>query len=170
MLSTDFPILNDILKAHEAEGDDKLGQAQFAQLLQLVLQDLAAALAENRVVSIQNIKIVNGSKLRKLLADKKQLEDIAEKICQQLSGGQQARSCSGVIRSYLEEHGELLGLLSSKVSDSVMLLYDDVFAGIDTKKSIAGLEKNELEELVKEILDKLARQLDASPVLQDLDN
>ncbi|GAB2238860.1 hypothetical protein Droror1_Dr00024773 [Drosera rotundifolia] len=167
---SDFPILNGILKAHGAEGDDKLGQAQFAQLLQLVLQDLAAALAENPVVSIQNIKIVNGSYLRKLLADEKQLEDITEKIYRQWSGSQQARSCAGIIRSYLEEHGELLGQISLKVSDSVMLLYDDVFASIDTKRSIAVLEKNELGELVKEILDKLARQLDASPVLQDLDN
>ncbi|GAB2216529.1 hypothetical protein Droror1_Dr00024304 [Drosera rotundifolia] len=54
------------------------------------------------------------------------------------------------------------------LSDSAMFLYDDVFASIDTKRSIAVLEKNELGELVKKILNKLARQLDASPVLQDL--
>lgn len=43
-----------------------MGQAQFAQLLQPVLQELAEALADKPIVVIQNIKIVNGSKLRKV--------------------------------------------------------------------------------------------------------
>lgn len=44
-----------------------MGQAQFAQLLQHVLQDLADSLAEKQVVVIQNIKVINGSKLRKVV-------------------------------------------------------------------------------------------------------
>jgi len=59
-------VINDILKKHGAEGEGKLGQAQFAQLLQLVLQDLADALALKPVTVMQNVKIINGSKLRKV--------------------------------------------------------------------------------------------------------
>lgn len=44
-----------------------LGQAQFAELLQPVLQELAEALAEKHVVVIQDIKFSDGSKLRKVV-------------------------------------------------------------------------------------------------------
>ncbi|KAK4339512.1 hypothetical protein RND71_040974 [Anisodus tanguticus] len=70
---SEFPLLSDILKKHGAEGEDELGQAQFAHLLQPVLQELADVLVENPVVVLQKIKINNGSKLRKILADEKQL-------------------------------------------------------------------------------------------------
>ena len=43
-----------------------MGQAQFAELLQPILQETADALTEKHVVIIQNIKVVNGSKLRKV--------------------------------------------------------------------------------------------------------
>ncbi|KAF8401775.1 hypothetical protein HHK36_012721 [Tetracentron sinense] len=57
--NTEFSLLNDILKKHGAEGEEVLGQAQFAQLLQPVLQELADALAGKHVVVTQNIKIIN---------------------------------------------------------------------------------------------------------------
>lgn len=44
-----------------------LGQAQFAELLQAVLQDLVQALSAKHVVVIQDIKLSNGSKLRKVV-------------------------------------------------------------------------------------------------------
>ncbi|KAL0906955.1 hypothetical protein M5K25_025490 [Dendrobium thyrsiflorum] len=59
-------LLNNILKRHGAEGEEQLGQAQFAQLLQPILQDIADALAEKHVAVIQNIKVINGSKLKKV--------------------------------------------------------------------------------------------------------
>lgn len=59
-------LFSNILRKHGAEGDQQLGQAQFAQLLQLILQDLADGLAEKPVVVIQNLKVVNGSKIKKV--------------------------------------------------------------------------------------------------------
>lgn len=64
---TEYPLLEDILKKHRAEGEEELGQAQFAESLQPVLQDLADALAEKNVIVIHNIKISNGSKMRKVV-------------------------------------------------------------------------------------------------------
>lgn len=66
VVKAEFPLLSDILKRHGAEGEDELGQAQFAHLLQPVLQELADVLAEKPVVVLQKIKINNGSKLRKV--------------------------------------------------------------------------------------------------------
>lgn len=63
---TEFPVLNEILKKHGADEEEQLGQAQFALVLQPVLQDLADALAEKNIIIIQNIKIKNGSKLNKV--------------------------------------------------------------------------------------------------------
>lgn len=60
-------MVNDILKKYGAEGEEKLGQAQFAQLLQPILQDLADALALKHITVIQNVKITNGSKLKKVV-------------------------------------------------------------------------------------------------------
>ena len=65
--NTNSAFIFDILKKHEADGKEELGQGQFAQLLQHVLQELSEVLAEKNVVVIQNIKIINGSKLRKVI-------------------------------------------------------------------------------------------------------
>lgn len=65
---TEFPQLNDILRKHGADGEEQLGQAQFAQVLQVVLQDLAEELSQKNVVFIQNIKIINGSKLKQVFS------------------------------------------------------------------------------------------------------
>lgn len=59
--------MNDILKKHGAAGKEELGQAQFAQLLQHVLQELADSLAKKPVVVVlRSIKLANGSKLGKV--------------------------------------------------------------------------------------------------------
>lgn len=65
---TEFPQLDDLLRNHGADGEEELGQAQFAQLLQSVLQELAEELSQKNVVSIQNMKVVNGSKLRQVFS------------------------------------------------------------------------------------------------------
>lgn len=153
---SEFPPLSDILKKHEADGEEELGQAQFAELLQPVLQELSEALAKKHFVFIQNIKIVNGSKLRKLLADEKQLNIIIEKILADGSGNAER------IRSFLEKTGTELGLPPSEANEAVALLYDAVFADLEE----AGEDK--FGNLVKQILEKFAEQLEASPVFHDI--
>ncbi|XP_008218259.1 PREDICTED: uncharacterized protein LOC103318633 [Prunus mume] len=153
---SEFPPLSDILKKHEADGEEELGQAQFAELLQPVLQELSEALAKKHFVFIQNIKIVNGSKLRKLLADEKQLNIVVEKILADGSGNAER------IRSFLEKTGTELGLPPSEANEAVALLYDAVFADLEE----AGEDK--FGNLVKQILEKFAEQLEASPVFHDI--
>ncbi|KAK8468748.1 hypothetical protein PHAVU_006G101500 [Phaseolus vulgaris] len=63
---SEFPKLNDLLRKHGADGEEKLGQAQFAQLLQSVMQDLEEELSKENVVVIRNIQVLNGSKLRQV--------------------------------------------------------------------------------------------------------
>ncbi|KAI8025033.1 hypothetical protein LOK49_LG02G01769 [Camellia lanceoleosa] len=168
---SEFPLLNDILQRHGADGEEELGQAQFAQLLQAVLQELAEALAEKHVVVIQNIKIINGSKLRKLLASEEKLNAVIEKMLQQEKNSEKdAKKSTSIIRSFLEENEKELGLPSSEAGDSVVLLYDAVFTDVGNTKSAAGSKKDDFQLLVKEILEKFAEQLEANPVFEDLEN
>ncbi|XP_050226016.1 uncharacterized protein LOC126675420 [Mercurialis annua] len=163
----DFPLLNDILEKHGA-GEGDLGQSQFAELLQPILQEIADALAKDHVVFVHNIKIVDGSKLRKLLIDDKQLNKVTEKIFQEKQSTKDGQSTE-IIRGFLEKNGKKLGFPQSEANEAVILLYDAVFADIESGKCAAESD-DEFRELVKEILEKIADQLDANPIYCDLDN
>ncbi|RDX85452.1 hypothetical protein CR513_33358 [Mucuna pruriens] len=160
-----FPQLNDLLRKHGADGEEKLGQAQFAQLLQSVLQDLEEELSKENVVFIQNIQIINGSKLRQLLADEQELNRTVEKA---LGEKTEAKGSTEIIRSFLERNAKELGLPVAQADEATVLLYDAVFADIAKEKDGAELDKEELKKLVKDILQKFAEQLEVNPVYQDL--
>ncbi|KAF3949873.1 hypothetical protein CMV_024306 [Castanea mollissima] len=164
---SEFPLLNDILRKHGAEGEEELGQAQFAQLLQPVLQELAEVLAEKPIVVIQNIKVINGSKLKKLLDDKKELNNIVDKIWEEKHSGKEGLASVELIRGFLERNGTGLGLPPSEANEAVGLLYDAVFADVKDGKIAMEVEKDELGKLVKEILNKFAELLEANPVFHD---
>uniref|UniRef100_A0A7N2L6Z3 EF-hand domain-containing protein n=1 Tax=Quercus lobata TaxID=97700 RepID=A0A7N2L6Z3_QUELO len=163
----EFPLLNDILRKHGAEGEEELGQAQFAQLLQPVLQELAEVLAEKPIVVIQNIKVINGSKLKKLLDDEKELNNIVDKIWEEKHGGKDGLASVELIRGFLERNGTGLGLPPSEANEAVVLLYDAAFADVKDGKIDVEVEKDELGKLVKEILNKFAELLEANPVFHD---
>nr|XP_023888259.1 uncharacterized protein LOC112000376 [Quercus suber]POE66492.1 hypothetical protein CFP56_41984 [Quercus suber] len=164
---SEFPLLNDILRKHGAEGEEELGQAQFAQLLQPVLQELAEVLAEKPIVVIQNIKVINGSKLKKLLDDEKELNNIVDKIWEEKHGGKDGLASVELIRGFLERNGTGLGLPPSEANEAVVLLFDAVFADVKDGKIAVEVEKDELGKLVKEILNKFAELLEANPVFHD---
>ncbi|XP_059652753.1 uncharacterized protein LOC132299897 [Cornus florida] len=167
---SEFPQLNDILKKHGAEGEEELGQAQFAQLLQPVVQELADALSKKHVVVIQNIRIINGSKLRKLLSAEKQLNEVIEKILQDMHSAKDGQRSTEVIRGFLERNSKELGLPPSEAEEAVVLLYDAVFADVEQRNSVAGSGKDEVGVLVKQILENFVEQLEASPVFHDQGN
>ncbi|OAY44237.1 uncharacterized protein LOC110620392 [Manihot esculenta] len=165
----EFPLLNDILKKHGAEGEVELGQLQFAELLQPILQEIAETLAQKPVAVIHNTEIVNGCKIRKLLTDEKQLNDVAEKILQEKRSKKDYQNNTEIIRRFLEANGKELGLPPSEANEAVVLLYDAVFADVQSGKCAAESEEV-FRELVKEILEKFAEQLEANPIYCDLDN
>ncbi|TMX04790.1 hypothetical protein EJD97_004671 [Solanum chilense] len=163
---SEFPLLSDILKKHGAEGEDELGQAQFAHLLQPVLQELADVLAENPMVVLQKIKINNGSKLRVILTDEKQLSETVDKIMQEEE--KDGISTKDVIRHYLGKNGASLGLppLNDEV---VILLYDSVLGAVENGSTDAKTsKKDEFLVFLKEILEKFAAQLEVNPTFHDL--
>ncbi|KAL6989490.1 hypothetical protein U1Q18_015240 [Sarracenia purpurea var. burkii] len=168
---SEFPLVNDILHKHGADGDGELGQAQFAQILQPVLQELADALAEKHVVVIQNIKVINGSKLRKLLASEENLNVLVEKILLlEKTSENAAQRSTDIIRFFLEENEKELGLPSSKADESVVLLYDAVFTDVGNTKIAAGSVKDVFRSLLKEILEKFVELLEVNPVFCELND
>eukprot|EP00258_Populus_trichocarpa_P040352 XP_024456371.1 uncharacterized protein LOC18098963 isoform X2 [Populus trichocarpa] len=162
----EFPLLNDILKKHGVEEEGELGQSQFAELLQPIIQELADALAKKHVAVIHKIKIVNGSEIRKVLADEKKLNDAIAKALQGKHKNDQ--KSTEIIRDFLEKNGEELGLPPSEANEAVILLYDAVFTDIDSGRD-ASIEEDDFRKLVREILEKFAEQLQANPVYCDLD-
>ncbi|XP_022719155.1 uncharacterized protein LOC111277182 [Durio zibethinus] len=165
---SEFPLLNEILKKHGAEGEEELGQAQFAELLQPILQETADALTEKHVVIIQNIKVVNGSKLRKLLEDEKQFNDVIQRILQEKKSGKDELGKTELIRSFLEKHGKDLGLPPAESNEAAILLYDAVFSEVESEENAAQVD-DEFREYVKQILEKFAEQLEANPIYCNLD-
>lgn len=162
--ASEFPQLNDILKKHGTEeGEEKLGQAQFAQLLQPVLQELADALSEKHVIAVQNVKVLDGYKLKKLLGNETQLSAVIEEIYQ----AEQVETLSKEkVRTYLEKNGKELGLPHlSEAKEAVTLLLDSAFANLDKGKGTnKKLERKDFGELVKDILNKCVEQLEVNPI------
>ncbi|MED6148796.1 hypothetical protein PIB30_056235 [Stylosanthes scabra] len=164
---SEFPQLNDLLRKHGADGEEELGQAQFAQLLQSVLQDLEVELSKKNVVYIHNIQIINGSKLRQVLGNEKELNSIVEKALKEKAEAKEGLASIEIIRSFLERNAKELGLPRSEANEAVVLLYDDVFTEVAKGKGSAVLEKEELVKLVKDILERLAEQLQSNPIFQE---
>ncbi|XP_044468948.1 uncharacterized protein LOC123198324 [Mangifera indica] len=165
---SEFPLISGILNKHGAEGVEELGQAQFAQLLQNVLQDVADALAEKHIVVIRNIKIVNGSKIRMLLANKKRLTAAIDKILQEKKSTENEQLSIDEIRGFLEKNGKEYGLPPIEVNEAVALLYEAVFTDIGKNKTAVKMD-DEFRNFVKDILQKFAEELEINPVYYDFE-
>ncbi|CAN6862079.1 unnamed protein product [Brassica oleracea] len=158
---SDFPILENIIKKHDADGDEELGQAQFAELLQPILQEIADVLHEKPITIVQNVEIFNGSKLRKILADEKTLKCLVEKMVKDNQGR------ADLIKNLMIENGKELGLppLSSE-NESVALLYETIQSQLtkrDKEISDASTEE-EFMDALKGILGRFAELLESTPV------
>lgn len=94
-----------------------------------------------------------------LLENDKQLDDITNKICQFQHEVSDRQGSMESIRKYLEKFGKELGLPPLEVDESVAL-YDSVF-DVATEGKI---NRDEFRELVKQILECFAQQLNANPV------
>ncbi|KAL0387619.1 UNVERIFIED_CONTAM: hypothetical protein Sradi_2643700 [Sesamum radiatum] len=165
---SEFPQLSDILKRHGAQGKEELGQAQFAELLQPVLQELADSLAKKPVVVVvKHIKIVNGSKLRKLVTDERQLDDVVKKIMQEKYESKSEWSSTMKVRHFLEKHGNDFGLPPPELDETVVL-FDDIFSEVESQNDAAESEKDGFMVLLKKILENFAEKLEANPILYDL--
>lgn len=105
-----------------------------------------------------------------LLADEEQLSKVVEKIFQEKHSGNVSSGVAELTRSFLEKHGLELGLPPSEANEAVVLLYDAVFADVQSNTSTTELDRDEFAHVVKEILLKFAEQLEANPVFHDLDH
>ncbi|EOA21064.1 hypothetical protein CARUB_v10001403mg [Capsella rubella] len=165
---SEFPILDDIIKKHDADGDEELGQAQFAQLLQPVLQEIADVLHEKPVTIVQNVEIFTGSRLRKILADEKTLKCLVTKTILELSNEKDSQGRADPIKTLILSNGKELGLppLSSE-NEPVALLYETIFSQLNNRdKQTAADASTEdgLMDSLKDILRKFEDLLETAPV------
>ncbi|CAA7025989.1 unnamed protein product [Microthlaspi erraticum] len=164
---SEFPILDDIIKKHDADGDEELGQAQFAELLQPVLQEIANVLHQKPITIIQNVEIFTTSRLRKVLADEKTLKCLVEKMVVEESKEKDKQGQADLIKSLIIKNGEELGLppLSSE-NESVALIYDNVFAQLHNKEKGTGDAStgDGFMDALKDVLKKFEELLETTPV------
>ncbi|KAG2316509.1 hypothetical protein Bca4012_067375 [Brassica carinata] len=164
---SDFPILDDIIKKHDADGDVELGQAQFAELLQPILQEIADVLHEKPITIVQNVEIFNGSRIRKILADEKTLKCLVEKMVLEESNGKDNQGRADLIKTLIMKKGKELGLPPvSSENESVALLYETIQSQLnkrDKETSDASTE-DEFMDVLKDILRKFAELLESTPV------
>lgn len=98
-----------------------------------------------------------------LLADEKQLNNVIDKMLQEKNNMEGEPESTDIIRSFLEKNGNELGMPPSEANDAVVLLYDAVFTDVRSRKSEAK-SSDEFRELVKDILENFAEQLNVNPV------
>lgn len=101
-----------------------------------------------------------------LLADEKQLTVVIEKILQEKNSIEGDTMSTAIVRGFLEKNGKGLGLPPSEANEAVVLLYDAVFADVQNNKADMETE-DEFRELVKDVLQNFAEQLEANPVYHD---
>ncbi|CAH8387056.1 unnamed protein product [Eruca vesicaria subsp. sativa] len=164
---SDFPILDDIIKKHNADGDEELGQAQFAELLQPILQEISDVLHEKPITIVQNVEIFNGSRIRKVLADEKTLKCLVEKTVLEDSNGKDNQGRADLIKTLIMKNGKELGLPPvSSENESVALLYETIQSQLnkrDKEPSDASTEE-EFMDALKDVLTKFAAMLESTPV------
>lgn len=102
-----------------------------------------------------------------LLANEKELNRIVEKAFQEKSDAKDDLGSTEIIRSFLKRNTKELGLPLFEAGDAAVLLYDTVFADIAKEKDGVELDKEKLTKLMKDVLQKLAEQLELNPVYQD---
>ncbi|ONK76519.1 uncharacterized protein A4U43_C03F29040 [Asparagus officinalis] len=161
-------LLDSILKEHGAEGEEQLGQSQFAELLQTVIQDLADALSKKNVTVIRNIKVINGSKLKKILADENLLSSVLESMFQEWDTTTRGAGNKEKLRAIIESKAPELSLPPSETSEATVLLYDQVFENVS--EETGSLNRFAFLKTVKTILEMFADQLEANPIFVDFES
>ncbi|KAL2609130.1 hypothetical protein R1flu_027703 [Riccia fluitans] len=151
-----------------ANGSDELGQVQFAELLQAVLQDLADSLSSQPIIIVSDLRVLNGSKIRKMLDNEKALAEVADNLFVGLDVDNDGKLSKNEIRPLFETQGSKWGLPSPEESEAVSELYNDLFKEIDTDKS-GQVDKSEFQVLTKALFEGFAEQLRLEPIFVNVD-
>ncbi|MCO5583066.1 hypothetical protein L7F22_036973 [Adiantum nelumboides] len=154
-------LISSILEKHKAGGD--IGQAQFAKLLQEVLEDLADRLAVHPIAVVLDLNVNNGSELKKLLADGELFSKVSDKIFDEFDSSKDGKLSRNELRRVLESHGEEWGLPARESNEHVGQLYNDLFSVCDANSS-GEIDKKEFQSLLREILEVFAEKLESNPV------
>ncbi|KAI5068104.1 hypothetical protein GOP47_0016449 [Adiantum capillus-veneris] len=155
------PLISLILEKHKAVGE--IGQAQFAKLLQEILEDLAEHLALHPIAVILDVNVNNGSELKKLLADVELFSKVSDKMFDDFDSSRDGKLSRNELRHALESHGEEWGLPARETNEHVAQLYNDLFSACDGDNS-GEIDKKEFQSLLREILQVFAEKLEKNPV------
>ncbi|CAO2838142.1 unnamed protein product [Amaranthus hypochondriacus] len=163
----DSPMIDDLMKKHGVdEGDEKLDKQQFSELLKPILQDIADTLALNHVTVETTFTLSNGGITKQLLEEEMFLDVFRNVLYQQSSSSEEDESFADVVNTFFERNtSATYGIPPYDADDEfVVLLYDSVFSDNDFKKKAMDLNKDEVGDLAKKVLEKFAQELEANPL------
>jgi Ca2+-binding EF-hand superfamily protein len=149
------------------QGSEELGQAQFASLLQEVLQDMADSLTQHPITVVRDARLLDGSHLLKVLADENAFLEMTELMFSELDVNKDGKLNKSEVRTMFENQGTQWGLPPGN-EPAAEQVYDEVFKVIDTDQS-GELDKTEFKVLAKVILENLAEELRMNPILVDIE-
>eukprot|EP00246_Nothoceros_aenigmaticus_P001141 TRINITY_DN11505_c0_g1_i1.p1 TRINITY_DN11505_c0_g1~~TRINITY_DN11505_c0_g1_i1.p1 ORF type:complete len:340 (-),score=91.07 TRINITY_DN11505_c0_g1_i1:562-1581(-) len=163
------PLLSELFKRYRLDEAQELGQTQFAKVLQEILQDLEKLLQAKPVVVVHDLMVVNGSRLRKVLADDKLLSEVAETIFQELDVNEDGKLDKVEVRPILESKGIEWGLPPHQADGSTEQLFDEIFSIVDADNS-GEIDRSEFQVLLKAVFENFAQQLELNPIIVDTES
>lgn len=161
-------LISSSLAKYTNDGDQEIGQARFAELLQGILEDIAGSLASHPMTITLNVKVNNGNQIRKLLEDDELLSKFADGMYEEVDINKNGKLDRAEFRVFLECRGTEWGLPSKESSELVGQMYDDLFSISDTDSS-GEIDKEEFQVLLLEIFKSFAVQLEFNPIFTPMD-
>ncbi|GBG72044.1 hypothetical protein CBR_g10979 [Chara braunii] len=150
------------------EGDE-LDEEAFMVLLRKVMHDLAGELSENPVMIAQNVKVLNGTALRKILRDPLQLKDITDRLFDKLDKNDDDKLSNRELRPALRRLGMDIGIPDyCQGRDDIEKLFARVFDKVD-KDSNGVIDQEEFADFVKGVLTGLAEDLEVYPIIVEVE-
>ncbi|EFJ07678.1 hypothetical protein SELMODRAFT_46894, partial [Selaginella moellendorffii] len=152
-----------LLSKYASQDSKELGQTQFAKLLQDVLQDLSETLASQPIVVVRDVKVLDGSNLRKVLHDEELFSDMAKDTFKELDSDKDGKLSKSEIRPVFESRAAQWGLPPLD-EDSADELYAQIFKEIDADSS-GDVDEREFQSLMRALIESFAAQLKMNPIL-----
>ncbi|XP_024520746.1 uncharacterized protein LOC9635487 [Selaginella moellendorffii] len=160
-------LLTKLLSKYASQDSKELGQTQFAKLLQDVLQDLSETLASQPIVVVRDVKVLDGSNLRKVLHDEELFSDMAKDTFKELDSDKDGKLSKSEIRPVFESRAAQWGLPPLD-EDSADELYAQIFKEIDADSS-GDVDEREFQSLMRALIESFAAQLKMNPILVDVE-
>lgn len=149
--------------AEYGHGKKELTRPEFSALLRDILSDIAAQLSSSPVLVSQSVKVLNGSRIRKLLGNEEELQKMADELFHEWDRSKTGRLSKADLTAGMKKLGLALGLPPPKARDADRV-YSHLFVSADMDDS-GFVDRKEFLDFMRLFFDQIASQLEKNPVV-----